>query len=123
MGNRKHERRPVSVQVVLAVENASPGLETVEGELIDISQGGAGVILHVPASAREDFLKNTSQLTLLRPEQQRMGRFPVEAVWVDEPDETHASRSGFRFVEEPGIAHRVAEFLTTVPTRPKPLFE
>jgi hypothetical protein len=122
VGNRTHERRPVSVPIVLAIENAPSGLEAVQGELIDISEGGAGVVLQMPESAREGLLNNASQITLLRPEQSKVGRLPVEAVWVNVP-EPDTLRSGFRFIDEPGLSQRVNELLNAFPNRSKPLFQ
>jgi hypothetical protein len=120
LGNRKHERKAVNLNIVAEFNNEDPELCGVTGVLVDISEGGAGFVMDLHKRHANHLLNSTGEIVVLRPECTGIGSIPIQAIWIDE-QANNILRGGMRFSEDPDISTRVEQLIDAVPGRTKPL--
>lgn len=125
MGNRKHERKPVSIPVQIDFDMESLKSEPLLGQLCDISEGGAGVEIDLgllPISCYLAEKELSGRLTVLIPDSAKAETLQVQTVWAKTHGGPPALRVGLRFLRAPEVTQRVREVMRCLPLRPTLIF-
>lgn len=126
MSNRKFERKPTKAKVHIVFPQSPVDALLVCGELVDISEGGAGLEMEDSRDTieRVQQLQLTGELTLQLPDAGDMETLPVQSVWVEkrEPATDSRLRAGFRFAGSPDTIDRIRKLISLLPMRPAVVF-
>ena len=126
MSNRKFERKSTTARVHILFPKSPVDALLVCGELVDISEGGAGLEVDDTPEAMERIhgLQLTGELTLQLPDAGAMETLAVQSVWVEKHEPTTDSRvrAGFRFSSHPDAIDRIRKLISLLPQRPHAAF-